>query len=255
MIVISLQSGSNGNCVYIETEGVRMLFDAGISSIEAARRLAAYGRDIRDVDALIISHDHADHVRYAGVYQRRFSIPIFITQKTLESVSVRHRLGRLNNVNYFLTGEELRFGKGKVSVQTIPSPHDAVDGAAFVVSSNKKRLGILTDLGHVFQELFPVIESLNAVFIESNYDPEMLTKGPYPAFLKQRITGPKGHLSNIEAAELLQAGRRLKWACLAHLSKNNNNPETALKTHREILGENLTLYVANRYSATGILSV
>jgi len=253
VIAISLQSGSNGNCLYVETEGVRLLFDAGISGVQALRRLALCGRDIRDVDALIISHDHADHVRYAGVFQRKFGLPVFITPKTLDSASVAHGLGRLNNVNCFRAGEELHFSK--VSVQTVPSPHDGVDGVAFVVSSREKRLGILTDLGHVFKDLVPIMGTLDAVFLESNYDPEMLARGPYPAFLKRRIAGPRGHLSNVESAELLQSGSRLKWACLAHLSNNNNDPGTALKTHRKVLGESLPLFTASRYAATGVLRV
>jgi len=253
VIAISLQSGSNGNCVYVETDGLKLLFDAGIAGIQASHRLAAYGRDIRDIDALIISHDHADHVRYAGVYQRKFGIPVFITPKTFECSAAVHNLGRLHTVNYFQAGEELQFGS--ISVQTIPCPHDGVDGAVFVVSSSGKKLGILTDLGHTFEELFSVMASLDAVFIESNYDPEMLAEGPYPAFLKRRIRGPQGHLSNQEAAELLRSGSRLKWACLSHLSNNNNDPQTALKTHREVLGESLPLFTASRYAATGILSI
>ncbi|MBI4699535.1 MAG: MBL fold metallo-hydrolase [Nitrospirae bacterium] len=253
MISISLQSGSNGNCTYVESNGAKLLFDAGISSIEASCRLAAFGRDIKNVDALIISHDHSDHVRFAGVYQRRFGIPVYITQKTMDSAMSRLRMGKMNDINYFKAGENLRFGS--VSVQTIPSPHDGVDGSVFVVSSSEKRLGILTDLGHVFRELITIIESLDAVFIESNYDPEMLTTGPYPYFLKNRIQGPKGHISNQEAAELLLSGSRLKWACLAHLSNNNNDPAIAINTHRKILGEGLPLYTASRFAATGILSL
>lgn len=253
MIAISLQSGSNGNCIYVETNGVRLLFDAGICGIEAALRLRAYGRDIRKVDALIISHDHADHIRYAGVYQRKYGLPIYITPRTLYKAEGENRLGKLNNVNYFLAGGKLQFEK--VSVQTIPTPHDAVDSVAFVVSSEERQLGILTDLGHAFKELVPVIASLDAVFIESNYDPMMLESGPYPAFLKRRIQGPKGHLSNIEAAELLQAGTNLKWVCLSHLSENNNNPSIAIKTHFEIVGRSLTFYTASRYMSSGILTV
>jgi phosphoribosyl 1,2-cyclic phosphodiesterase len=253
MIAISLQSGSSGNCIYVEVAGVRLLFDSGICGIEAERRLRAYGRDIRKVDALIISHDHADHIRYAGVYQRKYALPIYITPRTLYKAETENRLGRLTNVNYFLSGGELHFGK--VSVQTIPTPHDAVDGAAFVVSSEERKLGILTDLGHAFKDLIPVIASLNAVFIESNHDSGMLVNGPYPASLKRRIQGPKGHLSNKEAAELLQAGANLKWACLSHLSENNNNPSVALKTHYDIVGQSLTFYTASRYKPSGILIV
>ncbi len=232
---------------------MRLLFDAGICGSEAARRLAACGRDIRGINGLIISHDHSDHIRYAGVYQRKYGVPLYITPRTLYQAGLKKELGRLNEVNYFLAGGTLRFGN--VSVQTIPTPHDGIDGSAFVVSSGRKRLGILTDLGHSFKELVPVIASLDAVFIESNYDPGMLTRGPYPAFLKKRIQGPEGHLSNVESAVLLHSGIKLQWACLSHLSENNNNVSLALKTHHEIGRRNLVLRVASRYRSTGILSI
>jgi phosphoribosyl 1,2-cyclic phosphodiesterase len=194
MIAISLQSGSNGNCIYVEANGVNLLFDAGICGINAERRLAAVGRNIREVDALIISHDHADHIRYAGVYQRKYGLPIYVTPRTLYQAERDNMLGKLGNVVSYLPGGQIHFGE--VSVRTIPTPHDAVDGVAFVVSSGGEKLGILTDLGHPFEELLPVIASLDAVFIESNFDPAMLESGPYPAFLKRRISGPRGHLSN-----------------------------------------------------------
>ena len=110
----------------------------------------------------------------------------------------------------------------------------------------------MTDLGHIFDGLPEALESLDAVFLESNYDPEMLEAGLYPAFLKKRIKGPQGHLSNFESAELLKAlsGRRLKWACLSHLSEQNNNATLALKTHRDILQHHLALHVADRYAST-----
>lgn len=253
MKAISLQSGSNGNCVYVETGGRKLIFDAGISGVKAETRLKAFDRDIRDVDALIISHDHADHARHAGVYQRKYDIPVYITPKTFRMALSRHNLGKLDDVIYFQAGDTLDFDG--VSVQTIPSPHDCVDGAVFIVSSSKKRLGIWTDLGHVFDDLYSEIPLLDGVFIESNYDPRMLARGPYPEFLKRRIKGPEGHISNAEAAELLLAGTHLKWACLSHLSCNNNDPVTALKTHRDVGNSNLTLYTASRYEATGALNI
>ena len=253
MIAISLQSGSSGNCTYVETNGIKLLFDAGICGSTASSRLAAYGRDIREVDALIISHDHSDHINYAGVYQRKYGLPIYTTKKTLRKVEKQKRLGKLDVVNLFLAGEKLHFGK--VSVQTIPTPHDCADGVAFAISSGGKQLGILTDLGHAFKELYSVMASLDAVFIESNYDPVMLANGPYPGFLKKRIQGPKGHISNAESAELLQAGNKLKWACLAHISEANNEPKVALRTHREIVGHTLPFHTASRYVSTGILAV
>jgi phosphoribosyl 1,2-cyclic phosphodiesterase len=248
---ISLQSGSNGNCIYVETSGARLLFDAGICGSQAEGRLRARGRDIRDVDALIISHDHSDHVKYAGVFQRKYGIPVYITPRTLARAESNHRLGKLYDVNCFFSGGTIRIGN--VSVHSIPTPHDGEDGSVFIVESGKKRLGIITDIGHVFQELIPAVASLDGVFMESNYDPEMLEHGRYPAFLKKRIQGKGGHLSNIESAELLCWGGRLKWACLAHLSENNNEPSLALKVHRKILGKNLPLHLAGRHMPTDIL--
>ena len=254
MIAISLQSGSSGNCIYVEADGVRLLFDAGICGIRAEERLAACGRDIRRVDALVISHDHSDHISYAGVYQRKYGLPVYMTRATLKAGEGRKSLGRLGDIRYFHSGDVLRFGNAHVL--TIPTMHDGADGSAFSVSSGGKRLGILTDLGHVFKELEEAVSLLDAVFIESNYDPEMLSKGPYPAFLKQRIHGPRGHLSNADAAELLKIhGGRLKWACLAHLSEQNNSPEIALRTHREVARPAYALHVASRYSATKALVV
>lgn len=237
----------------MEANGVRLLFDAGISGIRAEGLLKAYGRDIRRVDAVVISHEHADHVTHAGIYQRKYGLPIYITPATLTRAEEEKNLGRLHNVNYFLSGEEIHFGR--VSVRTIPTPHDAEDGVAFMIESGGKQLGILTDLGHDFEGLSSVIASLDAVFIESNYDPVMLAAGRYPVFLRRRIQGPAGHLSNREAAELLLSGSRLKWACLAHLSANNNDPQTALQTHREIIGRGLPLHIAGRHMPTGILTV
>jgi phosphoribosyl 1,2-cyclic phosphodiesterase len=113
----------------------------------------------------------------------------------------------------------------------------------------------MTDLGHVFANLMLEIAELDAVFIESNYDPEMLAKGPYPEFLQNRIKGPGGHISNLESAELLQRGSRLKWACLAHLSHHNNYPSLAMKTHRKVLGNSLPLHIAGRFSPTEIFKL
>lgn len=254
MIAISLQSGSNGNCIYVEAEGVRLLFDAGISGIQAEQRLAALGRDIRKVDALIISHDHADHLRCAGIYQRKFGIPLHITPRTLAAGKTL-KLGRLSEVRPFQAGEGISFGN--VSVQTIPTPHDGTDGVAFVVETRKRRLGILTDLGHLFQGLGTVIASLDAIFLESNFDPAMLEQGPYPEFLKQRIRGLGGHLSNEEAAGVLKgsATDRMQWVCLAHLSEHNNHPELALLTHQKVIGQRFPIHIAGRYEATGVLKV
>jgi phosphoribosyl 1,2-cyclic phosphodiesterase len=254
MKAISLQSGSSGNCIYVESGGARLLFDAGISGVRAERSLMACGLDIREVDAVVISHDHSDHAHYAGVYQRKFGLPVYATRRTMQAASSKYRMGRMRDVRHFRAGETLRFGN--VSVHTIPTAHDGADGVAFVLSSAGRRLGILTDLGHPFRGLDDVIASLDAVFMESNHDHRMLLEGPYPPFLKERISGPGGHLSNAEAAGLLaSSGRRLRWACLSHLSEQNNRPDLALEAHRRVIGRDLPLYTASRTAPTGVFTL
>lgn len=254
MRVIALQSGSNGNCFFVETAGVRLLFDAGISGVTVQQRLQAHGVDIRTVQALLISHDHGDHVRGMGVVHRQYKIPIHITRATLAAASRFNRMGKLGDVRHFEAGATLCFDQ--VSIATIRTPHDAVEGVGFVIDDGQTRLGILTDLGHVFDGLAELISTLDAVVIESNYDPRLLAQSTYPEALKQRISGPGGHISNIEAAELLsQSGRRLRWACLAHLSQQNNTPELARATHEKMLGGDFPLFVASRYGATEVGTV
>ena len=255
MKVIPLQSGSNGNCTYVQVGDIQLLFDAGISGRQAQQRLAAHGREITSVDALVISHDHRDHASAMGIYQRKFGVPVFVTEQTLAAADSNLSLGKLNDVRQFSAGNTLRFGA--VTVETIRTPHDGVDGVGFVVDDGRCRLGILTDLGHVFRELESLVATLDAVVLESNYDPEWLDCGPYPYFLKQRIRGGRGHLSNEQAAGVLRAamGQRLQWACLAHLSGENNSPDLALTTHREILGDGLPLHIAHRDQVSDLLEV
>jgi phosphoribosyl 1,2-cyclic phosphodiesterase len=249
LTLIALQSGSNGNCIYVEGGGVSVLFDAGIGGREARRRLGLYGREIGSAAALVLSHDHSDHARSAGVFHRMFGLPLRMTGLTEEFVG--YRLGRVGGVALFRPGDVLQFGG--LRIETVPTPHDGAEGVAFVVSDGARRLGILTDLGHVFEGLGPLVSTLDAVFIESNYDPEMLEYGPYPYYLQEGIRGPGGHLSNAESAALLRewGGARLQWVCLAHLSEQNNRPELALQTHRAALGTRLPIHVAGRYGPAG----
>jgi len=253
MRTFSLQSGSNGNAIYVEADGVRLLFDAGISGALAERRMAVHGRNIRDVTALIISHDHIDHVRSAGIYQRKFGLPIYITRRTLTATWCN--LGKLSDVRHFQSGDSLSFGH--VVVHTLRTPHDAADGVVFVIECEGKRLGIFTDLGHPFHGLQNVLEQVDAAFLECNYDPEMLETGSYPPVLKARIRGDAGHISNDESASLLRTcgRRRPKWIAVAHLSQENNRPELALNAQHAAVGRDYPVYHASRYECSELLSV
>ncbi|MBK9118533.1 MAG: MBL fold metallo-hydrolase [Phycisphaerales bacterium] len=252
MVTCSLQSGSCGNATYVEACGVRLLFDAGVSALQVRQRLAVHGHDARRLDALILSHRHQDHIRGAGVCHRLLNVPLYATPATEHAL--RPTAGKLRDVRSFTAGSTLDFGA--VRVHTLPTPHDAAESVAFIIEAEGKRLGILTDLGHVFPALRSVIPTLDAAYLESNYDEDMLAHGPYPESLKERIRGRGGHISNAESAEVLRGALfQPQWVMLAHLSAENNTPATALRTHRTALGAEFPLHVASRTTVSPLLAV
>ncbi len=251
MEVITLQSGSAGNCVFVRSGETRLLFDAGISGSIAESRLAEFGYDIRDCNALVLSHEHSDHICGVGVFHRKFGLPVYANSRTWNATRAKPSTGCIGNSNYFISGES--FHIGSLRIETLRTPHDAIDGVCFVIEDveSGKRFGLLTDLGHVFSGLQKVIGTLDAVLIESNYDDDMLRFGPYPQRLKDRISGKRGHISNKDAAALLDTCNtsQLQWACLGHLSAQNNSPDVALATHRERHGDRFPLFCADRDGA------
>ena len=222
---VALASGSNGNSIYVETGDTRLLFDAGLSGKRLRERAERCGVDLAKVDALLISHNHGDHVTGAGVLHRRYGLPLFATRGTWGAA--RHRLGMVSGLTQLRAGEKIDFGG--TTVHTIPTPHDGREGVAFVVAHGDLRLGILTDLGHSFAQLQDTLPDLDAAYLEANYDLDMLESGFYPQELKDRIAGPGGHLSNEECVDLAHdaASGRLGLLILSHLSGENNTPEAA----------------------------
>ena len=252
MLTCSLQSGSNGNSFYVESNGVRLLFDAGISARSSQERLAEHNRDIREVEAVIISHNHSDHVKHAGVLHRKFSLPVYMTHGAWRAS--RGKLGVVNDVRLFDAGNCLQFDG--TTVETVPTAHDGIDGVAFIISSENKKLGIFTDLGHRFEGIEKWMTELDALYLESNYDNEMLENGSYPPWLKSRIRGDGGHLSNTEAAQLVDdSAQRLQLLILSHLSEHNNSPKIALTTARNILGADFPIAMAHRSQVSDMFAV
>lgn len=258
MLTFALQSGSCGNSFYYESGDVKLLFDAGITWRCAAERLQSKGVSQAGIRGIFLSHDHSDHTCCAGVYQRKLNVPLFTTAATHRAI--RHRLGKVKegNVKHFTVGDTVDIGH--VKVHTISTPHDAVDPCAFIVDDGVNRVGILSDLGHCFPALRQCLCDLDAVYIESNYDDEMLTNNlAYPALLKHRIRSPHGHLENSESALMMKecCSDRLQSVILCHLSGENNHPEVALRTHKK-LNTNLrdaTCVVAPRTGCSPVIEL
>ena len=237
--------------MFVRSGETRLLFDAGISGSNAESRLVEYGYDIRDCNALVLSHEHSDHISGVGVFHRKFGLPVYANLRTWNATRAKPSTGCIGSPNYFVSGKPFRIGS--LRIETLRTPHDALDGVCFVIEDveSGRRFGLLTDLGHVFGGLKKIIGTLDAVLIESNYDEDMLRDGPYPQRLKDRISGKRGHISNEDAAGLLDAcdSSQLQWACLGHLSAKNNSPEVALATHRERLGNRFPIFCADRDGA------
>jgi phosphoribosyl 1,2-cyclic phosphodiesterase len=212
----------------IEVDGCRLLIDAGLSAREIDRRLGEIDLCADDLDALLVTHEHHDHVSGIGPLARRHQIPVYIVSETATAIK---RLGPIADLRYFLAGDT--FSLGNLEISSFSTTHDAVDPVGFVIDSSEGRVGYATDLGLSTRLVANRLEGCRILVLESNHDEQMLLDGPYPWPLKQRIQGRLGHLSNRDAASLLKqlAWDGLEAIFLAHLSDENNHPDLA---HQEI---------------------
>jgi len=225
MRIALLASGSEGNACLVETEDARVLIDAGLSCRETVSRLKSFGVEPQGLDALIITHEHSDHIKGAGPIARRYKVPVYANAGTFEKGSCR--LGKLPDRRVVNTGESIDV-RG-LRIETFTKCHDAADPMGLVLSKNGAKVGFATDLGRSTRLVEDRLSKCQALILEFNYDKVMLATGPYPPFLKKRINGPDGHLSNVQAGELLRslAHSELRFVVLAHLSKKNNEVEKA----------------------------
>jgi phosphoribosyl 1,2-cyclic phosphodiesterase len=229
----SLASGSKGNAILVCSSKTRILVDAGLSAKELVNRLQQSRIKADQLDAVVISHEHTDHVRGLGTLSRRFGLPVYLTRGTLDHLPPE--IGQLPDVRLFQPGNP--FAIGDLRIKPFAISHDAQDPAGFVVEHEAHRLGVCTDLGIVTQLVRTRLQGCHALVLEANHDPQLLLNGPYPLPLKQRIRSRHGHLSNAECFELLESihHRDLQIVLFAHLSEVNNQPELVLKSSREVL--------------------
>ena len=228
----SLGSGSRGNATLVERGDTLLMVDCGFSCVEAERRLQRLGRSAAQLSAILVTHEHADHIGGVARLARRHRIPVWMSAGT----AVMHRDGELPQQHGF-NGHE-PFTIGELEIHPFPVPHDAREPCQFVFSDGARRLGILTDAGSVTEHMVRSLDGCDALLLECNHDPHMLATGPYSPRLKARVGGPLGHLSNQQAAELLRRidCQRLQHLVAAHLSDKNNTPELALQALQAVTG-------------------
>lgn len=222
-----LASGSKGNAIYVASPQTAVLFDAGLSGIQIERRMQQIGISPHTLDALVVSHEHSDHVSGIGVLARRYRLPVYINPGTQEAVS--DHLGRIDTFCSFACGTS--FCINDLTIHPFSVSHDAAEPVSFTIENNCGKIGIATDLGFAPAMVRQHLKDCSLLVLEANHDIEMLEQGPYPWPVKQRVKSRTGHLSNESARDLLMEvlHENLRHVILAHISETNNTPEKAIR--------------------------
>ncbi len=240
-----LASGSKGNCLYIGSQTTRVLIDAGISALEIEERLHLIGVDPRTIQAILVTHEHSDHIKGIPVFASRYNLPILANGETAKGIyaALRER----PRFKIFTTGEPFEFGD--LVVHPFSVPHDTLDPVGFTIQIGPIKLGICADIGHVTSLVKKMLAKCDYLYLEANHQPSMVHASSRPQMLKQRILGKQGHLSNEDCGKLLAEifHQGLKHVHLAHLSGECNAEEVALQVVREALnkaGQSVELSIA-----------
>jgi phosphoribosyl 1,2-cyclic phosphodiesterase len=251
LFISSLNSGSNGNCYYIGNEKEAVFVDAGISCKETERRMSRLGLSMDKVKAIFVSHEHTDHISGIPVLAKKYGLPVYITNQTLVSSGMD-----LSKSRVFSFEAHRPVLIGGLSVTAFPKFHDASDPHSFVISFNGTNVGIFTDIGNNCNHVISHFKKCHAVFLEANYDEDMLANGSYPIHLKRRISSSNGHLSNAQALELFLQHKPsfMRYLLLSHLSKENNCPNLVNELFRQHAGDT-SIVIASRYQETAVYTI
>lgn len=251
----SLGSGSTGNATLVEATGLRpmrLLVDCGLGIRQLSVRLAEAGLADGDIDAIFITHEHSDHIGCARQFARRHRVPVWMSRGTQEGIGLPDFDGLLHTAR---DGEAIDLGELQLTPFTVP--HDAREPLQLTCTDGASKLGLLTDLGHATAHLLAHLAHCNALLLECNHDSELLARSAYPPFLKRRVGGMYGHLSNAAAGEIARsvAHGGLRQLVAAHLSQQNNRPELARQAMLEALGSATEIMVADAGAGTHWLDV
>ncbi|MDO4620918.1 MAG: MBL fold metallo-hydrolase [Lachnospiraceae bacterium] len=238
----SIASGSSGNCIYAGSAGTSVLIDAGISGKRIEQGLGMIEQSTGDIDGILVTHEHSDHIKGVGVLARRYGIPIYGTRGTLGALGKMTTVGKIPEEQLHVIEADHPFAIGDLTIEPFAISHDAAEPVGYRISHNGKCAAVATDMGCYDEQTIRYLSGLDVLLLESNHDVHMLEAGPYPYYLKRRILGEKGHLSNETAGQLL--GRVLHEGIrniyLGHLSRENNYEALAYETVRDevTLGDN-----------------
>ena len=226
----SLYSGSSGNCLFVETDNTKLLIDAGVSLKKIEEGLNNMNIDPSSLDGILVTHEHSDHIKSLGSLSKKFDLPVFANQETFDAMPKQVEKMSDKNINKFNVNE--KFCINDLEINPFSIHHDAANPCGFNFLNNDKKISIATDIGHMDNEILKKLEGSSFILLESNYDPEVLKYTKYPFLLKQRIAGPKGHLSNNMAGKVINylINNGLNTAMLGHLSKESNFPALAYQT-------------------------
>ncbi len=258
----TIASGSSGNCIYVASNHTRLLIDAGLSGKRIEAGLGELSLTGYDIDAMLVTHEHNDHVDGVGIMSRRYDIPVYATEGTWAKMPEKVGKFKPANKNPLYSGETLIIND--LCITPFDIPHDAAQPVGYCISDGKHKITVATDIGHITDEVRESIKDSTVLLIESNHDVDMLKMGPYPYNLKQRVLSDFGHLSNENCGIMLKdvLNSTLKYVFLGHLSSENNTPMLAFETVKAaieetgaVVGGDFNMYVAQRYGVKRRITV
>ncbi|MCM1569267.1 MAG: MBL fold metallo-hydrolase [Roseburia sp.] len=249
MRLCSIASGSSGNCIYVGSDATHLLVDAGISGKRTESGLKSLGLSGKELDGILITHEHMDHISGLGVLARKYEIPVYATEGTIQAIKKCGAIGRIDEGLFRRVQEDVKLTIKDLVINPMRISHDAAQPVAYRIAYGNKKVGICTDLGVYNDYTVECLKGMDALLLEANHDVNMLQAGPYPYYLKQRILGDKGHLSNENSGRLLSRLLHdgLQAIVLGHLSKENNLPELAYEAVRMEITMGNNPYQANDF--------
>lgn len=264
MKLCSISSGSSGNCIYVGTEDTHVLIDVGLSGKRIEAGLNTFGMTAKALDAILITHEHSDHIKGLGVMARRYKIPIYATSDTIHTLKRSSNLGDIDTDLFNIVHPDQDFFIGEMKVHPFETSHDAIHPVCYSFHHDNKKVSVATDLGVYNAYIVDNLKHSNLLFIEANHDLNMLDVGPYPYYLKRRIKSDLGHLSNEMTSQLICDiyHEGLSHIILGHLSHENNVPDIAYETVKCEIGiqlkeksENIHLAVALRDQVSDVYQI